>query len=222
MTETRKAGRPLGAKNKHPQVLRIDIKLTDTKGTKPMQQMTISELGKHIETSHNALVKLEGCISALTSVAEIQDSLPDIQRVLDSLKSTKQNHLDEYKKRVDFKKPYEKVCFDVAIKFASNPQNIALMLERGKQDVLDRRIKFQQAGMSEADSVAFVPDFDATERLAEIEKRRVIADSWKRFAATGLEADLPENAAEMLEAFGSYQEYVPSGVFGRPISVMEG
>ncbi|UOG93659.1 MAG: hypothetical protein L3K52_08005 [Candidatus Thiothrix sulfatifontis] len=224
MTETRKAGRPLGAKNKHPQFLRIDIKLPDAKGTKPMQQMTINELGKQIEKSHNALVKLEGCISALKQVAEISDSMPDIVRVVDSLKHSKQSYLDEYQKRIAFKKKFEKVCFDVAIKFASKPENIALMLERGKQDVLDRRIKFQQAGMSEADSVAFVPDFDATERLAEIEKRRAIHDAWRKFSETGLPEHLPENAVEMLELFGSYQEYVPRGcsVVGRPISAMEG
>lgn len=221
MTETRKAGRPLGAKNKHPQVLRIEIKLPDAKGEKPMNKMTINELGKQIEKSHNALERLEGCVSALRQVAEISDSVPDIVRVLDSLKNTKQAYIDEYQKRISFKKKFEKVCFDVNIKFASNPQNIAAMLERGKQDVLDRRIKFQQAGMSEADSINFVPDFDATERLAEIEKRRVIHDAWRKFSETGLEADLPENAPEMLELFGSYQEYVYRGVVGRAVSVFD-
>ena len=215
-TETRKAGRPLGAKNKHPQVLRIDIKLPDAKGTKPMQQMTINELGKQIEKSHNALVKLEGCISALKQVAEISDSMPDIVRVVDSLKHSKQAYLTEWQKRTTFKKPYGKVIFDVNIKYSTNPQNIAAMLEYEERVIKERRLKYTSVGISSEKAEEMIPDFNPAERLAEIDKRRAIHDAWKRFSETGLDADLPQDAPEMLEAFGSY------GVVGRPISVMEG
>ena len=187
-----------------------------------MQQMTINELGKQIEKSHNALERLEGCISALKQVAEISDSMPDIVRVADSLKSTKQAYLDEYQKRISFKKKFEKVCFDVNIKYSTKPQNIAEMLEYEERVIKERRLKYTSVGISPKKAEEMIPDFDPSERLAEIEKRRVIHDAWKRFSETGLEADLPENAPEMLELFGSYQEYVHRGVVGRPISVMEG
>jgi len=223
MTETRKAGRPIGAKNKHPQVLRIDIKLPDAKGAKPMQQMTITELGKQIEKSHNALDRLEGCISALQQVTEISGSLPDIVRVVDSLKSTKQNHLDEYKKRIDFKKKFEKVCFDVNIKYSTNPQNIAEMLEYEERVIKERRLKYTSVGISSEKAAEMIPDFDPTARLAEIENCRAIADAWRKFSETGLPEHLPENAPEMLELFGSYEEFTPrsGGVVGRAVSVFD-
>lgn len=212
--------RPKGARNKHPSTLTIQIQL-NTKGDKKMENMTINELGKHIERSHNALVKLEECVSALSNVLEISEAMPDLKRVVDSLKYSKQGYLDEWKKRTDFKKQYDKVIFDVTMKYSAKPENIAAILENEQQSVKQRREKFQQAGMSSADSIAFVPDFDPTARLAEIEKRHAIADGWKKFAATGLEADLPENAAEMLDAFGVYEEFTPRGVVGRPTSVFD-
>jgi hypothetical protein len=213
--------RTKGSLNKQLHNLTINVKL-DVKGEKPMNEMTINELGKQIEKSHIALGRLEGCISALKQVAEISDSMPDIVRVVDSLKSTKQNHLDEYKKRVDFKKQYEKVCFDVSIKYQTNPKNIEAMLEYEERVVEELRLKYISVGISSEKAAEMIPDFDPSERLAKIEENRAIAAEWRKFSETGLPADLPENAPEMLEAFGVYEEFTPRGVFGRQISVMEG
>jgi hypothetical protein len=58
--------------------------------------------------------------------------------------------------------------------------------------------------MSTADSVAFVPDYDPAKVQAEFDARRAIGDSWRKFAESGLEADLPYNAPELLEEIGGY------------------
>lgn len=149
--------------------------------------------------------------------------MPDLKRVVDSLKHSKQSYLDEYQKRISFKKKFEKVCFDVAIKYSTNPQNIAEMLEYEQKLIKERRLKYTSVGISSEKAEEMIPDFDPSERLASIEKRRVIHDAWRKFATTGLEADLPENAAEMLELFGSYEEYSPrsGGVVGRAVSVFD-
>ena len=214
--------RTKGALNKHIGNLTIHIKL-DSKGSKAMNKMTIRELGKNIERSQHAQDRLEGCVSALRQVAEIGDSMPDIVRVVDSLKNTKQAYIDEYQKRISFKKKFEKVCFDVNIKYSTKPQNIAEMLEYEERVIKERRLKYTSVGISSEKAAEMIPDFDPSERLAEIEKRRVIHDAWKMFSETGLEADLPENADEMIAAFGVYEEYVPrsGGVVGRPSSVFD-
>ena len=188
-----------------------------------MQRMNITEIGKCIERTHNGLVKLEECVSALSNVLEISEAMPDLKRVVDSLKHSKQSYLDEYQKRISFKKKFEKVCFDVAIKYSTNPQNIAEMLEYEQKLIKERRLKYTSVGISSEKAEEMIPDFDPSERLASIEKRRVIHDAWRKFATTGLEADLPENAAEMLELFGSYEEYSPrsGGVVGRAVSVFD-
>jgi hypothetical protein len=58
--------------------------------------------------------------------------------------------------------------------------------------------------MSTADSIAFVPDYDPSAVVAEFEARRAIGDGWRKFAESGLEADLPDNAPELLEELGGY------------------
>jgi hypothetical protein len=185
-----------------------------------MKEMTIKQLGQSIEQAHNSLGKLTGCVSALSGVVEIKDSMPDLQRVADSLKSKKQAHLDELKKRTDFKKPYERVIFEVRMKYTPRPQNIALMLERGEMDVLERRQKYTSVGISSDKALELIPDYDPSAELAKIEESRAIADAWEKLNETGLESDLPANAAEMLEQIGTYEEFAPSNRVGRSISVM--
>jgi uncharacterized phage infection (PIP) family protein YhgE len=212
--------RPLGAKNKHPATLTIQINLTDEGKRTAMKKMTIKQLGQSIEQAHNALGKLTGCVTALSSVLEVKDSIPDLERVANSLKNKKQSYLDELKKRTDYKKPYERVIFEVRMKYTPKPQNIAMMLERGERDVLERRQKYTSVGISSDKALELIPDYDPSAELAKIEESRAIADAWEKLNETGLESDLPANAAEMLEQIGTYEEFAPSNRVGRSISVM--
>jgi hypothetical protein len=213
--------RTKGSLNKQLHNLTINVKL-DVKGEKPMREMTIKQLGQSIEKAHNSLGKLTGCVTALSSVLEVKDSIPDLERVIDSLKSKKQSYLDEYKKRIDFKKPYERVVFEIRMRHTPKPEVIALMLERGERNVMSIRQKYTAVGISSEKACELIPDFDPSAVMAKAEESRVIADSWNKFDETGLSEHLPENAPEMLEAFGVYEEFTPRGVVGRSISVMEG
>jgi uncharacterized protein YoaH (UPF0181 family) len=166
-----------------------------------MTANTIRQLAISLHEATSELGKLNQCKSTLASyhlTTKPVDTLIDVKKQEIEAKTI---DLEDRKERI---KLYQRVSFEMMQKYVVKPEIVELSHDRGQREVDARRAKFQAAGMSTADSVAFVPDYDPAKVQAEFDARRAIGDSWRKFAESGLEADLPYNAPELLEEIGGY------------------
>jgi hypothetical protein len=78
--------------------------------------------------------------------------------------------------------------------------------ETGQQRVIKQREQLIEAGVSQDKALAFLPDFDGGELVRKAEEIEGKRDAWLRFQTTGLQADLPADAEDVLPFFGHYGE----------------
>ena len=206
MTETRKAGRPLGAKNKHPQVLRIEIKLPDAKGFKSMTNLTINQVGAKLYHARDSLEKVTKCKKMLSEIAETKDSVAGFDSVVETYKNSSEKLSAELKERQALVDRFLKVCIDGNREWTKEANNVRGDAANGQGKIIKKRELLIEAGVSESDAITFLPDFDGSKLIAKAEAIEAKRDQWLKFQSTGLQADLPSDAEEVLPFFGQYGE----------------
>jgi hypothetical protein len=153
---------------------------------------------------HELTSKLDSLHQCRATLAEYNVATKGVDGIIESKTREIEGLTLDIEDRKERLKLYQRVSFEMVQKHAAKPERVELFHDRGERDVATRRAKFQAAGMSTADSIAFVPDYDPTAVAAEFASRRAIGDGWRKFAESGLAADLPANAPELLEELGNY------------------
>lgn len=147
------------------------------------------------------LAKLQECKSTM---AEYHLKTSGVDALIESKERELESLILDISDRKERLKRFQKVTFEMMVKFTPKQSGVNSVIEHGQRDVEARRKKFTDAGMSSEDAAKFVPDFDAAAQLAKVEECRAIGDAWRKFSESGLESDLPNNAHELLEEIGDY------------------
>lgn len=204
MTETRKAGRPIGAKNKHPQILRIDINLADTRGLKNMTDLTINQVGAKLYQARDSLEKVTKCKKMLSEIAETKDSVAGFDSVIETFKDASEKLAAELAERKALVDRFLKVCIDGNREWTKEASYLRGDATGGQGKIIKKRELLIEAGISEEETLKLLPDFDGSELIAKAEAIEAKRDQWLKFQSTGLQADLPSDAEEVLPFFGQY------------------
>jgi hypothetical protein len=206
MTKTKKAGRPIGARNKHPSSLRFEIKLPDNKGENKMDKMTINEIKTKIYQARDSADKVTKCRNVLFYINETLDTVAGFDSVIQKFKETDEKLTAELAQREALLNRYLKVCIDGQRTWTIEANRLRNDAATGQERVIQKREKLIESDVTPEEAVIYVPDFDGTETIKKAEGIEAKRDAWLRFQSTGLQADLPADAEEVLPFFGQYGE----------------
>ena len=198
------SGRPKGALNKKPNVIKLSIELNNPKWINEMSKQTIAQLRQRKSEVGNSLAVTVKCLELMwglrtDSGGELSLGVQQLTELKTRLTKSSEELAAEIGEREHCFKPLALAHFEYAgFQLPAKIKAAKLRIINGESAIAGKRAALVKGGFTEAEASGMLTDYDATADLAEIADLESIAEQWRLFAEFGLAEYLPSNALEKL------------------------